>query len=232
MFKNLNSKIVELIGMHIGDGTLYKTNRGNVWELRGSLNEKDYYYQNVAPLLKSIFGIEFKPKFRSGGKNGCFGIQTSKREVTNLLKFYNFKPGRKTHTVRIPDFINNSSKNIKLSFVRGLFDTDGYLRFRKINKNKDFNYPQIEFGFASLGLRDDLLELLKLLGYRTYKWGVINYKIALSGIGNLEKFMKEVQPKNKKHLNKYWFWKKYGQFKPRSHSLAIAEISEESLEKT
>ena len=38
----INSKIAELIGMHIGDGTLYKTNRSLVWELRGALNEKEY----------------------------------------------------------------------------------------------------------------------------------------------------------------------------------------------
>ena len=64
MLEKLNSKIAELIGMHIGDGTLYRTNTGTVWELRGALNEKDYYYNNVVPLLNSIFNKEFKPKFR------------------------------------------------------------------------------------------------------------------------------------------------------------------------
>ena len=143
--------------MHVGDGTLYKTSRGNVWELRGSLDEKDYYYQNVAPLLKSIFSIDFEPKFRSGGKNGCFGIQTSKKEVINLFTFYDFKPGRKTHTVRIPDYVKKANKKIKFAFIRGLFDTDGCLRFERINNNKNYTYPKIEFGFASQMLRDDLL---------------------------------------------------------------------------
>ena len=41
---HLNSKIAELIGMHIGDGTLYKSNNSLIWELRGGLNEKEYYF--------------------------------------------------------------------------------------------------------------------------------------------------------------------------------------------
>ena len=35
MLKKINPQIAELLGAHIGDGTLYKTNRGVVWELRG-----------------------------------------------------------------------------------------------------------------------------------------------------------------------------------------------------
>ena len=38
MFKDLNVEIAELIGMHTGDGTLYKTKWAIVWELRGGLN--------------------------------------------------------------------------------------------------------------------------------------------------------------------------------------------------
>jgi len=30
----------ELLGLHVGDGTLYMTNYGVVWELRGGLDEK------------------------------------------------------------------------------------------------------------------------------------------------------------------------------------------------
>ena len=221
----LNEKIAELIGMHIGDGTLYNTNRGTVWELRGNLNEKDYYLNNVKVLLESIFSnLVFNPKFRSGGKNGCFGIQTSKKEITQFFIEYGFKPGSKTHTVNVPKYIFDSDARIKSAFIRGLFDTDGCLRFRNNNKNRVYTYPQIEFGFASLRLRDDLVELLNQLGYRTYKWGKGLYRMALLGVNNLEKFAIEVAPKNKKHLNKYYFWKKWGYYVPRSHSPAIAVI--------
>lgn len=206
-----SKKVAELIGMHVGDGTLYKTNWSLVWELRGGLNEKNYYNDYVKELLFDITREKFYPKYRSGGKNGCYGIQTSKKVVTNIIENYGFKPGKKTLTVRIPSYIKQSSKSIKYAFIRGLFDTDGCLRFKRINNRPKHTYPQIEFCFASKNLRDDLFELLKELEYRIFKWGTNNsYKVALSGTTNLEKFMKEISSKNAKHINKYLLWKRNG----------------------
>jgi len=216
MPNNLDSKTSELIGMHVGDGTLYKTNWGLVWELRGALSEKDYYLNHVSNLLSSIFKIKFIPKFRSGGKNGCFGIQTSKKVVTNFFIEYKFVAGRKTHTVSIPDYIKKAKDKIRLAFIRGYFDTDGYLRFERINNNKEYNYPKIEFSSASKNLREDLFHLLIELGFKPYKWGKKDYKICLAGKENLEKFIRKVIPRNKKHLNKYLSWKNEGHCSPNA----------------
>ncbi len=210
--KVLDEKIAELIGMHVGDGTLYKTNWCFVWELRGSLNEKDYYVNHVSNLLQPIVNIEFTPKFRSGGKNGCFGIQTSKKEVTSLFLELGFNPGRKTHTVRIPDYIKNSNRTTKLAFLRGYFDTDGCLRFERINKRKVHEYPHIEFSTFSKALKEDLLVLLFEMGFRATTWGRAEFKVRLSVKDNLRKFMDEVSPSNKKHLNKHQFWNKHGYY--------------------
>ena len=130
----IDEKIAELIGAHCGDGTLYKTNWGLVWELRGELKEKNYYVNNICPLLKDIFGLKLVSKFRSGGANGVWGVQTSKKEITSFFLEYGFLPGRKTHTVSVPSYIQNSSHCIKRAFIKGLFDTDGCLRFDRINK--------------------------------------------------------------------------------------------------
>src|SRR3989338_4691735 len=142
----INSKIAELIGMHIGDGTLYKTNRSLVWELRGALNEKEYYDHNVIQLLQTIFHKKFHAKCRSGGKNGWYGVQISKKEDTTFFLHYGFRPGTKTYTVKIPEYVKKSSHSIKLAFLRGLFDTDGCLRFDK-NHTKNNYYPKIKFDF-------------------------------------------------------------------------------------
>src|SRR3989338_5026237 len=114
----INTEIAELIGAHIGDGTLYQTNRSIFWELRGALEEKSYYTDHISPLLKSIFGFSFNSKFRSGGAHGVWGIQTSKKEVSTLFLSYGFTPGRKTHTVTIPSFIFESSLEVKRALVR------------------------------------------------------------------------------------------------------------------
>jgi len=222
MIIKLNPKIAELIGMHVGDGTLYRTKTSIVWELRGSLDEKDYYRNHVKKLLESIFkGVEFKPKFRSGGKQGCFGIQTSKKEISEFFVQYGFLPGSKTHSVRIPNYIIKANKSIQYAFIRGLFDTDGYLRFERINNNKNYTYPKIEFGSASIQLRDDVFILLSKLGYRLYKWGKKDYyKLCLAGIDNLDKFIKEIAPRNVKHLNKHGFWKVHGHNNPSYAAVA------------
>tara|TARA_Y100000310_G_scaffold305797_1_gene346366 strand:- start:4977 stop:5639 length:663 start_codon:yes stop_codon:yes gene_type:complete len=217
MLKKLNSEAAELIGMHTGDGTLYKTRSGIVWELRGGLNEKEYYISHVKGLLESLFkGEIFKPKFRSGGKNGCFGIQTCNKKVSSFFMEYDFKPRRKTHSVRIYDYIKNANKKIQFAYLRGLFDTDGHLRFERINNNPNYTYPKIELSSASLKLRDDVFDLLKKLGYKVCRWGNKYYALCIMGKDNLEKFMKEISFKNKKHLNKYVFWKEHGHNNPNA----------------
>jgi len=210
----LNPEIAELLGMHVGDGTLYKTNRGLVWEMRGSLEEKEYYTNHVVPLLKKIFKKEYKAKFRSGGKQGCFGIQTSDNTLAELLISFDFPIGSKTKTVTIPRQIKTAKPDIKKAFIRGCFDTDGCLRFERKNKDKNHKYPRLEFSTSSEMLCEDIFAMLVQLGFRTHKWGKKEFKVSLAGIDNLEKFIKEVKPKNKRHLNKYRFWKNNGYRNP------------------
>ena len=123
-----------------------------------------------------------------------------------------FKPGNKTYTIKIPDYIKDSSKHNKLSFVRGYFDTDGCLRFDK-NKSNLHKYPRIEFGSASQQMIYDLKELLSELGFKNHIWKDNKYlKLCIAGRVMLEKWIKEVKPKNPKHLNKYHSFRKTGYY--------------------
>ena len=54
-----SSEMAELLGMHVGDGTLYATHSSIVWELRGDLKEKAYYNNIVIPILYDVFKIKF-----------------------------------------------------------------------------------------------------------------------------------------------------------------------------
>jgi len=207
----LTPKLAELIGAHVGDGTLYRTNTSIVWELRGDLKEKTYYTDHICPIIKSIFNIDIKSKFRSGGKNGVWGIQTSKKVITKAFISLGFSPGTKTYTVEVPDYIFKSNINIKRAFIRGLFDTDGCLNFFKINNNQKRTYPRIKFSFASEKLRNSLSELLKNVGFESYSW---NYKgeycLCLAGKQKLEKWMDEIKPMNPKCLKKHEMFKILG----------------------
>ncbi len=195
----INEKEAELIGMHIGDGTLYKTNSNSiVWELRGSIHEQDYY-EYVAKLLKEIFNLDIKPKFR--GSNS-YGIQTCNKTITSFFTKNGFKPGKKVYTVRIPKHIKSANDSVKKAFVRGLFDTDGCIYF-DMNRTSYHYYPRIEFSFASHNLIIDLSVVLKELGFRVYCWDDREYfHIGLAGFENLEKWIHFIKSSNKKHINR------------------------------
>lgn len=196
----MNEKEAELIGMHVGDGTLYQTKSGTlVWEMRGGLDEKDYY-DYVSKLIKNVFNVEVKPKYR--GPNS-YGVQTTNKLITKFFLDKGFKPGKKVYTVRIPDFIKKDSTKNQIAFVRGLFDTDGCIYFDK-NRTAYSYYPRIEFGLASGNLVEDLFELFRKCGFEVYKWKIkrkdgMEFKIRLSGFLNLKKWIKEIKPANKKH---------------------------------
>ncbi len=203
----LNPNKCELIGLHTGDGTLYKTTRGKVWELRGDVKEREFYDKYISKLLYKIFKVEFKPKYRAGPS---YGIQTCNKELIEFLISTGFPIGTKTYTVEVPDYIFKSTTKNKLAFLRGLFDTDGCINFYR-------EYPRIELGFASVKLRNSLNALLKELGFRTCIWEFKSvkkgtlcycYKVRIFGKEQAKKFFKEVSPKNTKHLNKYLNWKK------------------------
>ena len=199
----MDEKEAELIGLHVGDGTLYKTNSNSiVWELRGSINEQEFYTY-VANLIKDLLSVEVKPKYR--GLNS-YGIQTTNKTITKFFIANGFNSGKKVYTVRIPDYIKSGSLEAKRGFIRGLFDTDGCVRFDK-NRTSVHYYPKIEFQFASKFLSEDLFLLLNELGFRLHKWRSIredgmSYSLCLSGFTNLDRWTNEIKPANPKHLKR------------------------------
>ncbi|HLD12878.1 MAG TPA: LAGLIDADG family homing endonuclease [Candidatus Nanoarchaeia archaeon] len=189
----------ELLGMHVGDGTLYRVNSTLVWELRGDLKEYGYYHLHVLPLLKKIFKRDFILKYRSGGKNGCIGVQTCDKRLTSFLLENEMPIGKKSHIIWIPEVILQSSVSSKY-FLRGLFDTDGCLRFDKVD------YPRIEIGSSSLKLINDVSLLLTTFDLRFHQWvdrRTQTYRICVNGVKMIKKWMKLVGSSNTKHLNKY-----------------------------
>lgn len=205
----------ELLGAHIGDGTLYQTKWSLVWELRGSLYEKEYYVDPICPLIFEIFGLNVISKFRSGGAHGAWGVQTTNKQIINFFLENGMKAGTKTYTVSVPQFILEGDVNVKRALVKGLFDTDGCLRFDRLNDYKEHSYPRIEFSSASVKLRDSLNFLFQSLGFRTHIWNDRKaYCLGIAGKAMLKKWIFEIQPKNPKHLKKYDFWEEKGHYIP------------------
>ena len=120
--------------------------------------------------------------------------------------------------------MGSDNEEILCRFLRGLFDTDGNLSFRKsyagIDKfNRKYNhYPKITITTVSKYLAEDLIKMMHkidfLFNYHNMdlkkKRDKRKYIISISGIDGLEKWMRLVGMKNNVKLSRYLVWKKFG----------------------
>tara|TARA_B100000315_G_C14568269_1_gene584103 strand:- start:571 stop:1302 length:732 start_codon:yes stop_codon:yes gene_type:complete len=209
-----SAKLVEFIGIVLGDGNIHlEYNRVTIV---GSLEDIYYYKYHVIPLIVELFNIIPKLKKRKD-RNAYYIYFYSKPIIDFLINEIGLIRGNKKNA-KIPLFI---LKNKKLypPFLRGLFDTDGCLKFSKQSKSYNY-YPRLELGFTPSTFSNQLKYLFEKLGFNYGKWSqgrkfvLLIYQ--LSGTENLEKWMELISPKNPVHFSKYLFWDKFGYYIPKS----------------
>lgn len=196
----INQKIAELAGIFAGDGTLYKTNRSFVMEIRGNKEELPYYF-HIKAFAESVFEKPVKIIKRTHeNKKYLVGIRVCGKKVYQLFHItLNFPVGKKAHKVKVPPLILNSPKLWKY-YIRGIFDSDGSIYVRKSGKNKKYFQPIIDISSVSNIHLIQLKRMLKVLGFNF--WMERN-KIRIAGWKNVEKFFKEIKPKNNVKLKRY-----------------------------
>ena len=203
---HINSDIAELCGIILGDGHLHSTENRIV--ITGSNDDLFYYKNHLILLFKKHFGVT--PKLvRIKNKNSYRLILENKR-VFDFFIDIGLVRGKKDK-ITIPKTILNDSSLLK-SFIKGLFDTDGYLKFSKQNKNINY-YPRIRFSFYNTPLPLELGKVFKELGFNfgfcvDKRNDILCYEI--SGFRNLREWMKSVGSSNDVHLSKYLLWEKFG----------------------
>ncbi|MFA7708254.1 MAG: LAGLIDADG family homing endonuclease [Candidatus Pacearchaeota archaeon] len=219
---NITPEIAEICGIHAGDGYL-RCREGNKGEVQicGSLEEKEYYNNHVIPLLNNLFNLSINGKTFSS----TYGFVCYNRLVRETFLELGFPQGKKSDSVRVPKIILDSkNKELFCRFLRGIFDTDGNLSFRKsyagINKfNIKYNqYPTIRLTTISKFLAEDIIRMLHeldiLFFYFNHDTKKENekrkYLITISGIDGLEKWMELIGMKNPVKLSRYLVWKKFG----------------------
>lgn len=190
----------ELLGLHAGDGTIYKTARSHVWELRGNNDEKEFYDTYIIPLLRKIYDYPFIGKHRSGGANGCYGVRCCQKAFIQLFFQAGIPSGRKTNKVSIPAMIIRGNDKQKKAFLRGIFAADGTAYMTKTN------YPVIEVASASKSLRDQISSLLLHFSIKHYHWtyttkkkGGPSYCLRIFGERRCALFMQTIGLSNPKH---------------------------------
>ncbi|HIH58854.1 MAG TPA: hypothetical protein HA360_03190 [Nanoarchaeota archaeon] len=211
----MRSSVYELIGAIYGDGHIHSTE--NRVTLVGSLEDYYYYTFYLKPLIEKLFpGINVYIRKRND-RNSYYLSFESKDAFQKLQSFHLWR-GAKNNLV-LP--ILSNSLSLKL-FLRGLFDTDGSLKFSKQSKNINY-YPRIQYAFKESDFSRDLGTFLSQAGFTFCRWydkRDKEYYYQISGDSFLHTWIKTVGLSNPVHYSKYLYWKRFGYFIPRS-SLAF-----------
>ena len=184
--------LAESFGVLNGDGHLSPIN--HEISVVGNLLEEEYF-----DYLKLLFEKTFNLKFKIEKYPHYIKLRTYSKKLCNLLtNKYSIPLGKKLGKLKIPLKISNS-KEFLISYIRGLFDTDGGINLRRKNEmmihitSADPNYlKEIENAMVKLGFKISRSEK-KVLIYRKEE---------------IRKFFEEVKPANSKHLKKFEIYSK------------------------
>lgn len=216
----ITEDLAYLCGIFAGDGSInYRSNKSE-YSLKcvgNPKDEKELYHNVINPKFINIFGKSLKLRLLDSKTTYGFIIY-SKQLYNYLTQIIGLPSGVKYSKLSIPDILLKDKKLI-LAFIRGVFDTDGCISFKKRYKNVPY-YPTISLSSKSSKLIGQISGFLKELGFRVvemYDYKVkdqrtkdgftIISRIDLNGQYNLRLWMTTITFYSPKHLAKiknYW----------------------------
>lgn len=171
-------------------------------------DDREYLIGHVRPMFAELFETPLKVLLVRD-QNTMILYVLSKR-VALILHEWGMPFGRKKLSQLTPDVALD-----EVSFVRGLFDTDGCV-YRKYG-----HYMQIQFKFASPSLLACVRECLTKLGFHptSITRDDTKFRFFLSRQAEVDRFFMVVEPKNPKHLKRFQNASRKQSFRPYTHSL-------------
>ena len=203
--KRITADLAEEIGLHIGDGSMNIYKKKGLFQLRGHIrDDKKHYQTRIKELYASLFNLNIN--IREMQSTGVIGFQIWSDAIVDFKNNILGLPLGKKTNIKMPTTIK--TKKLFFPFMRGLFDTDGCLY---IENKRGKPYPRVEIGTTSKPLCSLVVNLLEKYGmhvfYYEYKRKELNwnnlYTIATTGFSNVNKWFKEIKPKNPKHIKKF-----------------------------
>ncbi|MEK6894956.1 MAG: LAGLIDADG family homing endonuclease [Nanoarchaeota archaeon] len=183
----MDKKLAEILGILNGDGHLSKF-KYEVCVV-GNSKEKDYF-----EYLKILFEKKFNTNFTLFIEPNRIKLRVYSKGVSDILvNIYGLPKGKKLGKLKIPKqvFI---SKGFLISYLKGLFDTDGTFYLRR---KKD---PVIEISSGDLKFLEEVKNALVYSGFNISKG---TNKISIYKKADIEKFFNLIKPANSKHLKKH-----------------------------
>lgn len=224
----LTPDLAEIIGIILGDGHIEfnkKYSRTTAYSIyvAGSLSEDmDYYKNEINPIFFKLFNTKFNI---SSQRNDELIVRLYSKAIATFITKLGIKLGNKVDNNIIPKIILDSNNLVKRAFLKGIFDTEGSIMFKKDYFSKH-SKPIISLGMKSYRFILELRNILEGLGFtvifykdkyfdkRNSKQFII-HKINLAGKKNLKKYLNIIGFRNPKHLTKIAIWNKFGFYPPR-----------------
>jgi len=200
LIKNPSIELAELIGIILGDGSIWTRSGGYYYLVicGDSEKDKDYLLNYVKPLFENLFNKKMYSRTHKTNKE--LFITIGNKDVVHTLNHFGLPSGnKKINNVKIPSWIFKSEEYLK-ACIRGLIDTDG-----SVCPITGRDYPYIWFTSNIENLRDTFKMAMEKLGFKTSKWNIRETRGADTYIGNKEhinKYIQTISFKNRKHLDK------------------------------
>lgn len=174
----------------LGDGHISKS---QVLVTLGTKEESYCYY--VQSLFEKVFQAKPNISIRKSGYRDIYigSVDLVDWFIENELEHHKVK-----FQVNCPMWIQKNKKYSK-RFLRGFFDTDGSVYKLKFG-------IQISFTNASLPLLQSTQNMLLSLEYKPSV--ISSRKVFLTKKENLDRFFKEINPKNQKHIKRFYTFNK------------------------
>ena len=183
--KKYSKELAELIGIMLGDGSLTH------FQVVVTLGSKEYSYaEHVRDLMNTIFNVQAKIAVRSTGYNDVYFGST---EVSLWLQEQGLVFNKVKEQVDVPHWVFKDKAYMK-ACLRGFFDTDGSLYKLRFGS-------QISFTNYSTPLLHSLRYMLFELQYNPSR--LSSHKVYITKKDDILKFFREIQPKNKKHVERF-----------------------------
>ena len=220
-----DSELAYETGIHLGDGHLGLYGKKSTYRIvyaGNSVEDVFFFIDVLIPLINKLYGLN-AVIIKEYGKNGIRIVIYSK-ELFEFKKRLGLPVGQKIGIDKIPEFISKNQSN-RLSFIAGIFDTDGCIKFLKKHKKINY-YPQVRIRMKPLIILEFIRMILISLkisstlceeheidkrNNKTYQ----RWCLDVNGKHNVDLFFMYVKPRNLRHTTKYFLWKKQGFCEPR-----------------
>jgi intein/homing endonuclease len=163
--RKIDEKIAYFVGLIVGDGHLAGHEKivNGAWTIHFCNGDGRFVKRIYAPLVADLFGISpsVRKIVRIDGRS-YFEVSFASKVVHRLLtNIFQLPAGMKCDKVKMPQILKSSAPEIRASFLRGIFDTDGSVVGNKI-----------KFATTSRWLCRDIVTELENLGFfpKVYEW--------------------------------------------------------------